>query len=361
MHSSNDEIFVAKRELVEMFGSPEGLGRRYLFGRNSDSAAISRVFTVEAFVDDFAETGTVWNGKPVIRSSDVPSYGIVVNCATCISPVSTTRRLKALNFFGLLALSDICNAYPDSVPLPNFILQTKEDLKEHSAAWRNLTDALVDSESKRTLSDLLAFRVTADCNVMEKYEIRIKDQYFEEFLELDAHEIFVDGGFDGDTTEEFCRRCGSYRKIFLFEPSTANIVKARSRLKEQHSIEFIQKGLSDSVGTLCFDDAGPAGVVSESGTTTINVTTLDEQIKEKVSFIKMDLEGWELQALVGSKRHIQEDHPKLAIAVYHHPSHFRKVFDFVTGIRTDYKVYLRHYTEGWSETVMFFVPIHGSN
>ena len=57
-------------------------------------------------------------------------------------------------------------------------------------------------------------------------------------------------------------------------------------------------------------------------------------VNEKVTFIKMDLEGWELLALEGSKRHILEDHPKLAISVYHHPSDFRRIFEFVLALRT---------------------------
>jgi hypothetical protein len=73
-------------------------------------------------------------------------------------------------------------------------------------------------------------------------------------------------------------------------------------------------------------------------------------------FIKMDLEGWELKALQGAVRHIREDHPKLAIAVYHHPSDFWRIPEFILSIRDDYDLYLRHYTEGWSETVMYFVP-----
>lgn len=66
-----------------------------------------------------------------------------------------------------------------------------------------------------------------------------------------------------------------------------------------------------------------------------------------LTFIKIDLEGWELKALYGAVRHIAEDHPKLAISVYHHAGDFWR-------IRDDYQVFLRHYTEGWSESVMYF-------
>jgi len=52
------------------------------------------------------------------------------------------------------------------------------------------------------------------------------------------------------------------------------------------------------------------------------VTTLDAAIGQPVSFIKMDLEGWELNALEGSRAHILEDRPKLAISVYHAGTNF---------------------------------------
>jgi hypothetical protein len=70
----------------------------------------------------------------------------------------------------------------------------------------------------------------------------------------------------------------------------------------------------------------------------------------------MDLEGWELNALRGASRHIREDHPKLAISVYHHPSDFWRIPEYVLGLRGAYDVHLRHYSEGWSETVMYFIP-----
>ena len=58
----------------------------------------------------------------------------------------------------------------------------------------------------------------------------------------------------------------------------------------------------------------------------------------------------------GARRHILKDHPKLAISVYRHPSDFWRIPEYVLGLREDYSIYLRHYSEGWSETVMYFIP-----
>jgi hypothetical protein len=133
--------------------------------------------------------------------------------------------------------------------------------------------------------------------------------------------------------------------------------RARARLGGLRSISFIESALSDAEGSLSFvPDAGSASAVGGSGSCRIPATTLDIRVQEAVSFIKMDLEGWELKALEGARRHLLEDYPKLAIAVYHHPGDFWRIFEFVKALRPDYRVYLRHYTEGWSETVMYFVP-----
>lgn len=220
-----------------------------------------------------------------------------------------------------------------------------------------MSDGLADDLSKQVLDDLLRYRLTADYRMMA-YQVRFEDQYFEDFLGLGSQEVFVDaGGFDGDTTELFCKRNPDYEKVFLFEPSPTNLEKAKTRLQRFRSIEFFPTGVSDVVGSLWFNpDGGSSSSISKFGSARIDVTTIDEQIDSKVTFIKMDLEGWELKALRGSRRHILEDHPKLAIAVYHHPSDFWRIFEFVTGLRKDYKVFLRHYTEGWSETVMYFRP-----
>jgi FkbM family methyltransferase len=204
--------------------------------------------------------------------------------------------------------------------------------------------------------DIVRYRLTADSRIMRDYAVRLQDQYFEPFLDLRS-EVFVDaGGFDGDTTEEFCRRYPDYRKVHLFEPSRQNFRAAKVRLAAYRDIVFHPEGLSDQMGNMTFDaEAGSAAAVTSGPGEDIQMTTLDIAVAEPVSVIKMDLEGWELTALAGCERHIRDERPKLAIAVYHRASDFRTVWRYARSIHPDYKVYLRHYTQGWSETVMFFV------
>ncbi len=346
------------KSLVDIFVSPDAVGRRYLFGCNEHSAALSKIIEIDGFVDDFSGQGTIWYGKPVVNSRAVPKKAIVVNCSMCNMPVTAIKKIKDLGVAGGLAYSDLSSALPELIPLPNFIAATRSDVHQNHKKWEALSSALADEQSRQILDDVLSFRLTGNCSSMAPYSFRPREQYFEDFLGLGSKDVFVDaGGFDGDTTEEFCRRYPDYEKIYLFEPSLNNLNKAKIRLINCRNVEFVQLGLSDTEGKVIFNpDGGSASCISSSGSCQIDVTTLDRYVDKKVTFIKMDLEGWEIKALQGAKKHIVADHPKLAVAVYHHPSDFWQIFEHVIGLRKDYNVFLRHYTEGWSETVMYFVP-----
>ncbi len=329
----------------------------YFFGRNDLSARLSEIINTDGFIDDYEPSGSYWHEKPVFSLDQIRRDAVIVNCVINSRPRTALFRIREAGFLHVLSYSDLCRALPDLVPLPDFVAHTRADIAAHPEKWRKVYECLADFESREVFDDVLRYRLTADQSALDKYSFRPQDQYFEDFMDFDR-EIFVDaGGFDGDTTEQFCLRYPNYQKVYLFEPSSKNISLAKKQLANFNSIEFIEKGVSNEEGTLYFNsNEGSASAVSAVGDCTINVTTIDLYLHEKVSFIKMDLEGWEINALKGAKNHIVRDHPKLAIAVYHHPSDIWGIFDFINSLRCDYQVFLRHYTESWTETVMFFVP-----
>jgi FkbM family methyltransferase len=136
-----------------------------------------------------------------------------------------------------------------------------------------------------------------------------------------------------------------------------NIALARNNLSGHNNINFYTTGLAESIKTMNFQtDYRSASNLSEAGTVQIEVDSLDNQIKENVSFIKMDIEGAERIALQGARKHILMDHPKLAVCCYHKVDDLRKIPEQVLEIRNDYSIYLRHYSNGLHETVMYFLP-----
>jgi FkbM family methyltransferase len=328
----------------------------FVVGRNEQASDLVGRVRLDGILDDFAEPGSTWRGLPTVSTAELPADAIVINCSTSISPVAVERRIRAAGLESIVSIHELISAASGAIDQPRFVQDQREDWDLFEAEWSDIFASLEDEPSRRTLLDLVRYRLTADVQLMQDYEIRVKDQYFEPFLDLRS-EVFVDaGGFDGDTTEEFCRRCPDYRKVHLFEPSQRNMRAARARLAAHRDIVFHTEGLSDQVGSMTFDaEAGSASAVTSGAGEEVQMTTLDVAVAEPVSLIKMDLEGWELTALAGCEQHIRNDRPKLAIAVYHRASDFRTVWRYARSIHPDYKVYLRHYTQGWSETVMFFV------
>jgi len=331
-------------------------GPCYLIGRNADAERLAGPIRAAGLVDDGAPAGSTWNDLPVVGSADLPDGAVLVNAATSIRPVDVVRRFSQRSGLRLAGLADLMAAGGEAVGTPDFVADQRSDWAAAAGEWKALFGRMSDEVSRQTLVDVLRFRLTADPAYMAAYEVRVQDQYFEPFLHLRG-EAFVDaGGFDGDTTEAFCDHDPDYREVHLFEPSPANMGEARARLAGRRDIHFHPIGVSDTAGELAFDpDAGSASAVGQGGGLTIRVTTLDAHLAGPVTLIKMDLEGWETRALAGSLRIIRDFRPKLALAVYHRASDFRDIARFALGVHPDYRVYLRHYTQGWSETVMFFV------
>jgi hypothetical protein len=80
---------------------------------------------------------------------------------------------------------------------------------------------------------------------------------------------------------------------------------------------------------------------------------LDTYVKEPVTFIKMDIEGGEYNALVGAREIIREQKPKLAISVYHRDDDLIKIPLLIHEMLPEYRFYLRHHTPFNVDTVLY--------
>lgn len=338
-------------------------GKVFAIGKNEDARALAAVLPLAGVLDDGAASGAQWAGLPLVRGEALPPGAEVVHCASSIAPVSAARRIEALTGRPATSLAELARVV-EGVPLPGFVREMRDELAGHADFWDALPDRLADEESRRVLADLRRFRESGDWRAMQAHRVRIEEQYFEPFLDLRPGDWFVDaGGFDGATTLDFFAHCPGAGGAWFFEPSPSNMALAHERLPAelQGRIRFMPVGLADRACTLRFDSrSGSASMVRDDGDLVLPLDTLDTLVDTPVHLIKMDLEGGELAALQGARRHIAEDHPTLAIACYHAAADLRRIAGFVLGVRDDYDLRLRHYTEGWSETVLFFLPRRGA-
>ncbi len=186
-----------------------------------------------------------------------------------------------------------------------------------------------------------------------------KRQYFDlEMLPHSDNEVFVDCGcLDGMTSKSFVKWCkGEYKEIFAFEPDDKQIEKCIYNLRDER-VTFLDKGVWSSKTELKFIGAlEGSSHINEMGSQTISVDKLDNVLGEKtVSFIKMDIEGAEREALIGAEKLIKLYKPKLAISIYHKPEDIYEIPNLLLNYNENYVFYMRHYSVSASETVLYAI------
>ena len=147
--------------------------------------------------------------------------------------------------------------------------------------------------------------------------------------------------------------------IYAFEPDENCWGRCENTFRENNinKIKFIKKGTWNKSDVLSFSGVGRGSSTIIQGKEcmyTVPVISIDEALgSEKCTFIKLDVEGSELETLVGSKEHIQKFKPKLAVSVYHKPEDLWELGDYILKLNSNYKLYLRHYTTCNYETVLY--------
>ena len=183
------------------------------------------------------------------------------------------------------------------------------------------------------------------------------DMYFDEIINFGKDEIFVDAGvFDADTSIRFANKCTDYKKIYLFEPDEVayDVSKTSLELRNIKNTQLTPVGLWHKEDTLHFNNSFSGSHIDDTSETIIKVNTIDNLLKDiPVTFIKMDIEGAELNALYGARETILKYKPKLAISVYHKPEDIVQIPEYITSLVPEYKLYLRHYSNCQYETVLY--------
>jgi FkbM family methyltransferase len=328
---------------------------RYVFGRNEYAESIARVVEVDGFIDDFTKD-LEFLGKPIIRTEEVPKNAFVVSVVIG-RPFVAEKRLKdnGIQFLDYFAFKKYVST---KVAPVRFWEEFRHDFDLYRDRYQWVYSLLQDEESKEILKRIVNFRLSYNLEYMRGFTDAQYRQYFEDFLALKRDgEVFVDvGSFDGYTSLEFIKRCPNYNAIHVFEPEPGNMLVVQNKLTEYPRVFFHPYGLSDRSQVLRFQAQGSCSKISKQGDMEIRVERLDDVIDEEFTFLKMDIEGGEVPALEGAQQAIVKYHPRLAISVYHRADDLWRIPELVLSMRKDYQLYLRHYTEGVDETVMFFIP-----
>ncbi len=181
------------------------------------------------------------------------------------------------------------------------------------------------------------------------------NQYFDFFAACE-NECFVDcGGYIGDTLDSFkAWTNNSFNKAYSLEPIKSNYVRLNDKYMRDDRVKVLNNAAWDKKEVLCFSESGPGSRASEAGEIFVEGVNLDSILSnERVTYIKMDIEGSEEKALLGCKRTIISQKPKLAICVYHKPEDVVQLANIILELNPDYNLGLRHYCSNEWETVLY--------
>lgn len=180
--------------------------------------------------------------------------------------------------------------------------------------------------------------------------------------EVEAGDVVLDlGAFNGNSTIDLARRAGRSGQIIAFEPNGNIAVVARENLvKMGVSAEIVNSAVGEEEGELRFKKGGAASRIDPNGDIIVPVQTVDRFLAkrgiDRIDFLKLDIEGHEVQALKGAAETIRNSRPKIAVCIYHLATDLTLIPALISDYYPDYRFYVRHRARHDGEVVLFCVP-----
>lgn len=207
---------------------------------------------------------------------------------------------------------------------------------------------LSDYQSKKVLIAILKNWIFLDTKELSQVK-KVQDDFYDLDLIPEGREkFFVDAGaYFGDTSLNYIKAYGKdYSEIVCYEPNETSVRRLEENLKGFNNIQIRPIGLDSGKGEklLCIsgDDPIMTHISFDKGNIPVRTTSLDADITETISILKIDVNGYEGHVLTGAQNHIKTESPNLIVALYHNFEDVIRIPQMVTKMNPDYKLYLRY-------------------
>lgn len=249
--------------------------------------------------------------------------------------------------------------------LPHYCQDLPHHVLEDRDAVRRALDLWADEASRHEYLSQIRFRLLADFDGLAHPVAH--PQYFpDDLFDYGPAECFVDcGAYDGDTIRVLLERHGrAIHRVIALEPDPVNVAtleRYAESVRCTGGLVVLPMAAGATRGRAYIETTGTASSALTSsnaaGAAAIDCAPLDELLAdERPTFIKMDIEGAEPDALAGARETIRRRRPVLAICVYHEQRHLWSIPLALREMCEGYRFHLRpHNEEGW-DLVCYAVP-----
>jgi FkbM family methyltransferase len=208
-------------------------------------------------------------------------------------------------------------------------------------------------------------RYRVDCIGLDSYLFRRQYFYDDGAVKIfpEADDAVIDGGAcTGDTAAVFSNAVGPGGSVYCFDPVADHLAILEHNVKQfpHHNVKIMPYGLSDKnvlAQPIVLNQYAPG---FSSGNAPVPLRSIDYLVNtkeiDKINFLKLDVEGAELESLRGARDSIQRFKPKLAISLYHKPGDLFEIILYIKDKFPFYSCYLDHYTIHAEETVLYCSP-----
>jgi len=251
-------------------------------------------------------------------------------------------RLEVLE--NIKRISKDCELFAPDVPVIDGELFTEKYVGENKNDLEWVYERLADDLSRKTFENTVKYKLSGKIDYLLECETDF-DEPYETFFKLGNEEKFLDlGAYNGDTVLDFINRVQFYDKIIAVEPDCKTFKKLLCNTENIEKLECKNLCISDFVGTAPFGMKHGRNSKAFTGEILAEFATIDSVVADTgVTYIKMDIEGQELNAIKGAVRTISEFAPKMLISCYHRTEDLITIPKAVLEIKNDYKIYMRHF------------------
>jgi FkbM family methyltransferase len=307
--------------------------------------------------------GTTVDGLPVFSARDAAQrFGSETPFVVTI--YTGARVLQQLREGGLhgVPFAALFLKYSD-VFLPHGALDLPHKMHAHSADIHRGLSLWADEASRQEYVGQIRYRLSL-VDELQPF-LPAEETYFpEELVSQTPLERFVDcGAFDGDSVRSFLKRRRAFDRIVAVEPDPVNCRNLSAFVASlpentRSKIRVVQSAVGARRQRVRFEVTGTAGSsVQQSGTIEVECMPLDEILRGVApTYIKMDIEGAEPDALAGAREIIRTHTPVLAICLYHCQDHLWRIPLQIRALSDQYRLYLRRYSDACWEQVCYAIP-----